>query len=264
MNRQNATPVTRLNTLVVAALTLGSLGSVAGAQVDGSIVQPQSASTSYHVFTNASNLVNMSGLSAPYVSGETDFDTYVPATTGNYVNSSVLLCNTNGQNQPNGVVELGGTITLDLGAAMPIDSLAMWSVGGGGAAQAITAFDLYADDDADYANGTTGLLGSYTPATVGSGQTASFDALETRFLHVVVTGYGGDHDFLRVGEFAVRYADPACPADLDGNGVLNLDDINAFASAFTTGDLLADIDGNGVLNLDDVNLFAAAFIAGCG
>ncbi|MEZ6317336.1 MAG: GC-type dockerin domain-anchored protein [Phycisphaerales bacterium] len=56
---------------------------------------------------------------------------------------------------------------------------------------------------------------------------------------------------------------PACPADLDGNGVYNLDDINLFANAFVTADLLADIDGNGVLNLDDVNLFAASFVAGC-
>ncbi|MEZ6317335.1 MAG: GC-type dockerin domain-anchored protein [Phycisphaerales bacterium] len=54
-----------------------------------------------------------------------------------------------------------------------------------------------------------------------------------------------------------------CPADLDGNGALNLDDVNLFANAFVTSDLLADIDGNGTLNLDDVNLFAASFVAGC-
>jgi len=54
-----------------------------------------------------------------------------------------------------------------------------------------------------------------------------------------------------------------CVADLDGNGTLNLDDINLFAAAFTSGDLAADVDGNGVLNLDDINIFAAAFVAGC-
>ena len=56
---------------------------------------------------------------------------------------------------------------------------------------------------------------------------------------------------------------PACPADLDGNGTLNLDDINLFASAFVAGDLRADMDGNGALNLDDINLFAQGFGAGC-
>lgn len=54
-----------------------------------------------------------------------------------------------------------------------------------------------------------------------------------------------------------------CAADLDGNGSLNLDDVNLFASAFVTGDLLADVDGNGTLNLDDVNLFAMVFVSGC-
>ncbi|MEZ6317741.1 MAG: GC-type dockerin domain-anchored protein [Phycisphaerales bacterium] len=56
---------------------------------------------------------------------------------------------------------------------------------------------------------------------------------------------------------------PCNAADLDGNGVLNLDDVNLFAAAFAGGDLLADLDNNGVLNLDDVNLFAMAFVAGC-
>jgi len=66
-----------------------------------------------------------------------------------------------------------------------------------------------------------------------------------------------------LGLDAVILATPICAADLDGNGVLNLDDVNLFASAFTGGDLLADLDGNGTLNLDDINTFAGAFVAGC-
>ena len=61
----------------------------------------------------------------------------------------------------------------------------------------------------------------------------------------------------------VTVGDPACPADLDGNGMLNLDDVDTFIVAFTGADLLADIDGNGILNLDDVDAFIAAFMAGC-
>ncbi|MEZ6317713.1 MAG: GC-type dockerin domain-anchored protein [Phycisphaerales bacterium] len=60
-----------------------------------------------------------------------------------------------------------------------------------------------------------------------------------------------------------RTPDAGCPADLDGNGSLNLDDVNAFASAFIAGDLLADVDGSGTLNLDDINVFAQSFLAGC-
>ncbi|MEZ6319284.1 MAG: GC-type dockerin domain-anchored protein [Phycisphaerales bacterium] len=52
-------------------------------------------------------------------------------------------------------------------------------------------------------------------------------------------------------------------ADINEDGVLNLDDVNLFAAAFTGGDLAADMNDDGVLNLDDINLFAAAFTAGC-
>ena len=56
---------------------------------------------------------------------------------------------------------------------------------------------------------------------------------------------------------------PPCPADLDGNGALNIDDINLFAQGFVASDPIADIDANGSFNIDDINLFAAAFTAGC-
>ncbi|MEZ6317748.1 MAG: zinc metalloprotease [Phycisphaerales bacterium] len=56
---------------------------------------------------------------------------------------------------------------------------------------------------------------------------------------------------------------PCNAADLDGSGVLNLDDVNLFAIYFQANDIRADVDGNGALNLDDVNTFALAFAAGC-
>ncbi|MEZ6319234.1 MAG: hypothetical protein R3B49_10865 [Phycisphaerales bacterium] len=62
---------------------------------------------------------------------------------------------------------------------------------------------------------------------------------------------------LVLGEFS------ACSCDINGDGTLNLDDVNLFATGFIGGDLGVDQDGNGTLNLDDVNLFASCFIAGC-
>ena len=56
---------------------------------------------------------------------------------------------------------------------------------------------------------------------------------------------------------------PDCPADIDGNGVLSVDDIDAFIAAFLGGDLAADIDGNGVLSVDDLDAFAGSFLSGC-
>ncbi len=54
-----------------------------------------------------------------------------------------------------------------------------------------------------------------------------------------------------------------CPADFDGNGVLDLFDFLAFSNAFDAGDPAADFDGNGVLDLFDFLAFSNAFDAGC-
>ena len=52
------------------------------------------------------------------------------------------------------------------------------------------------------------------------------------------------------------------PADLDANGVLSLDDIDAFISAFLAGSPEADITADCVLNLDDIDAFISAFLGG--
>ena len=60
------------------------------------------------------------------------------------------------------------------------------------------------------------------------------------------------------------FSGPACFADCDANGALNIDDIDCFIDAFTSGDLAgADCDANGTLNIDDVDCFVASFVAGC-
>ncbi len=55
-----------------------------------------------------------------------------------------------------------------------------------------------------------------------------------------------------------------CPADCDGSGVLNFDDIDCFVAGFLGSDLAtADCDGSGVLNFDDIDCFVDSFLAGC-
>ena len=58
-------------------------------------------------------------------------------------------------------------------------------------------------------------------------------------------------------------AAPGCPADVDGDGEVTFDDIDAFVAAFLAGDLAADIDGNGEVTFDDIDAFVAAFLAAC-
>ncbi|GJM18647.1 MAG: hypothetical protein DHS20C14_08600 [Phycisphaeraceae bacterium] len=54
----------------------------------------------------------------------------------------------------------------------------------------------------------------------------------------------------------------ANPADLDQSLALNVDDIDAFVTAFIGSDCLADLDANGMLNVDDIDAFVDYFING--
>ncbi len=55
-----------------------------------------------------------------------------------------------------------------------------------------------------------------------------------------------------------------CPADLaPPYGVLDLADINAFVTGFTSQDPIADMNDDGVFDLADVGAFIAGFAAGC-
>ncbi|USN98268.1 MAG: hypothetical protein H6810_08775 [Phycisphaeraceae bacterium] len=56
---------------------------------------------------------------------------------------------------------------------------------------------------------------------------------------------------------------PSCIADLNGDGLLDLVDVNLFVGAFVGGDPLADLNDDGLLDLLDIGLFVNAFAAGC-
>ncbi len=94
----------------------------------------------------------------------------------------------------------------------------------------------------------------------------------------------GDGDYQEIGETSVLYDSAAaganglptlslplsvtgatvCFADCDGNGALNVDDVDCFVAAFLAGDPAgADCDNNGALNVDDVDCFVASFLSGC-
>ncbi len=57
--------------------------------------------------------------------------------------------------------------------------------------------------------------------------------------------------------------DATCPADLTGDGVLDLLDVNVFVSGFSSGDPIADLNNDGILDLVDVQIFVTSFTAGC-
>ena len=53
------------------------------------------------------------------------------------------------------------------------------------------------------------------------------------------------------------------PADVNMDGYISGDDVDAFSSFFQSGDLAADMDGNGLVDAHDFDLFVASFDAGC-
>ncbi|USN98009.1 MAG: hypothetical protein H6810_07400 [Phycisphaeraceae bacterium] len=55
----------------------------------------------------------------------------------------------------------------------------------------------------------------------------------------------------------------SCPVDFNGDGVLDLTDIGAFITGFSSHDPAVDLNGDGVFDLADVQLFIASFTAGC-
>ncbi|PCI08315.1 hypothetical protein COB72_08545 [bacterium] len=54
-----------------------------------------------------------------------------------------------------------------------------------------------------------------------------------------------------------------CPADLNGDGVLNFFDVSAFLQAFNAMDPIADFNGDGVFNFFDVSAFLNTYAIGC-
>ena len=75
-----------------------------------------------------------------------------------------------------------------------------------------------------------------------------------------------DDETNNVRAFPITVGDPGaidCPADLTGDGIADLEDVQAFVSAFLLGDLSVDQNDDGVLDLADAQAFITLFTAGC-
>ncbi len=78
----------------------------------------------------------------------------------------------------------------------------------------------------------------------------------------VVVGARNDND--NGGSSGSAYVfDIFCPADLNGDGVLNFFDISVFLAAFNSQNPIADFNNDGFFNFFDISAFLAAFTAGC-
>lgn len=78
-----------------------------------------------------------------------------------------------------------------------------------------------------------------------------------------VMGYAVAEDSFRLG-LQYLHGNADCLADLDGSGLVDLNDLNAFIAAFQGQEPIADlVDPVGLFDLSDVIAFVQSFVAGC-
>jgi hypothetical protein len=101
-----------------------------------------------------------------------------------------------------------------------------------------------------------GLIGNYVPPDSGNPPLYP----EPLFLNGSVFVPGWRHGFRTY----MLTTGGGCPADMDGNGVLNVQDFLAFLQFYSAGDAMrADFNHDGVINVQDFLLFLSAYAAGC-
>jgi hypothetical protein len=156
-----------------------------------------------------------------------------------------------------------------------------WSPVGDGFDSAVQELVVFDDGTGEtlYAAGNFNNTGS-TPAAkmahwngtawepLGAGASANtfgaivFDAGEGEALH-----FGGSFtsvDGIATNRVVSLLAQPACQADIDGNGVLNFFDVSGFIAAYNAQDASADLAAPfGVFNFFDISAYISLYNAGC-
>lgn len=189
----------------------------------GLIIAPVSVSTNMGRFGNVGNgyridnIINGSGLSSPFVSGVTDFSTYIasnPTHLGS-VAANVWASQT-GTNT--------GHVDFDLGGQKTIAAFALWNAAQNSISRVAT-FNLLASADATFTN--TINLGSFATNTSGfsgavQAQVFTFSATDAAFVRMQITSTAapGGNNVASMGEVAFSAVPEPSSAMLVGSGIL--------------------------------------------
>ena len=179
----------KLSHLLASVATAVMLAAPATAEVMIDPISVTSASGDFGGEFALVNMINQSGLSAPYTSGVTNFAAFTATTTHNSPG--------NGTNS--GFTDTAGlpqTVTLTLGGPTLIGEVAFWGTGNIGS---VTEFELF--------NGATLIGGPFFPAAgTGSNDPAqdfSFSPVEVGSVNVLLLDTaGGTGLFPGIGEIA--------------------------------------------------------------
>jgi FG-GAP repeat protein len=120
-----------------------------------------------------------------------------------------------------------------------------------------SAADILIDDG-------QGSTHSWSFSTAGGDPTDTILTLNETF-----TWLGESHPTISISgsDFTVHNLDlwtlAPCPADLNGDGVLDFFDVQAFLGAFAASDPVADFNGDGIFDFFDIQEFLNLYSAGC-
>ena len=201
--------------LAVLGVTTLVLATNAGA---ATLLQVSSVTSSEGSFSgfDIGKTIDQSGLSASYVSGVTDFNSFVSGTT-------TIDGANNGWFSPGTITT--SNIDFDLGGSFNIESFALWNdfqnVG-----QNINAFNLWADDNAGFA--TPVLLGSFNAIVsdepLNFGQIFNFGVTDASHVRMEILSNYGSTFVTGFSEAAFGITAVPVPAAvwLFGSGLLGL------------------------------------------
>jgi hypothetical protein len=171
------------------------------------ILQPVFASTDMGTgFGSPDNVINQSGLSAPYTSGVTNFATYIASNPTHNSSDGRNIWGSSG-------VGTTGNFDFDLGGTYAIGAFALWNYGGGLPLN-VVGFDLLAADNAEFSNPTT--LGSFTanpstgPYTAVLPEVFTFAPTTANFVRMHITSNNGSR-YTIFGEAAFEVQATAVP-----------------------------------------------------
>ncbi|MFG0306700.1 MAG: GC-type dockerin domain-anchored protein [Phycisphaerales bacterium JB040] len=154
-----------------------------------------------------------------------------------------------------GEVELGQTPSLDLMIGSGGDT-ALW-----GALIEDTSYSFLDDP------GLIEPAGSFDDAAGGGLNTHTITLTDTDSLGAVggvlfVTTNDASAPIVQI-PYSANVVEAGCPADLNGDGVVDNGDIGAFIALFLAQDLAADFTGDGIVDNGDIGAFIVEFLAGC-
>ncbi|MEQ9411830.1 MAG: hypothetical protein RIK87_29210 [Fuerstiella sp.] len=158
----------------------------------GFVIQATSVTTNMGEWSNLfpkEAMISQKGLITPYVSGVTDFDSYIASNPQHQQDTSSNFDGTwsrwvSSHNITTGFVD------FNLGGSSTIESVVMWQFGGS-IGNNIQTFNLLVDADGDFSSGATTLLSNqFADISLGR-EVFEFAATEAQFVRLEITSNAG-------------------------------------------------------------------------